>query len=173
MSIQERLQELIDDLKLSQSDLARNIDTDRTVVSRWFTGSNPPSKGSIRKICKSTGCNYEWLLSGQGPMMGVGESIAGEKSFGRKPFLTEKAFSRSAPLTEDEVIFYGGLDGIFSTITEWLEEDRGTDSLTVLNFILELHERFPSLRAWIKKKGGSTELAEEFVAEKRDKASNA
>lgn len=180
--IHERLQKLIDHLEWNQAQLAKAVVTSPSTVSRWFRGEMPPSKNSIRRIANATGANPEWIEFGAGPML-IEAKATGEATsnlipecyeFGRKPFLTEKAFARDTPLSEEEITFYGGLDGVFATITEWLEEEKGADGMTALSFIMELQERFPDLREWVRKKRGSASQSEnENAPEKRDQSAAA
>jgi len=165
--ISERLQQLIERLGWSQERLANEIVTSPSTVSRWLSGKMPPSKTSLRRIAGATGVNQEWLLTGQGQMLvppagnraEPGPKLLEESAgSGRKPFLTARAFACTAQLTEDEDTFYGGLDGLFASITEWLEEERGADGLTALNFIMEFQERFPAMREWVKRKKARPDL---------------
>lgn len=147
-------------------------------LKKYMEGGEP-TRPKLIALAESTGVSINWLLTGEGEMeisapihstnekgmSGIVDALEKAESerdkFGRQPFLTAKAFARSSPITEDEETFYGGLDGIFSTITEWLEEESGADGLTALNFIIELQERFPSMREWIKekKRSGGNHLA--------------
>jgi len=68
-----------------------------------------------------------------------------------KASLRTKAYDKQRILTDDEAAFYGGLDGIFSTITQWLEDEYKPSGVVALEFIFDLQEKFPDLRSWIKK----------------------
>lgn len=71
--IQERLQQLIDSLGWNQDRLAREMVTNPSTVSRWFSGS-PISKTSIKRLSAVTGASVEWIETGRGPM----KTAAGE-----------------------------------------------------------------------------------------------
>ncbi len=68
-----------------------------------------------------------------------------------KASLATKAFDKHRILTDDEAAFYGGLEGIFSAITQWLEDEYKPSGVVALEFIFDLQEKFPDLRSWIKK----------------------
>lgn len=57
----------MDDLGVSQSDLARSMDTAQSTVHRWLNGSMPRGK-TLRELCETLRTHKEWLLEGTGPM---------------------------------------------------------------------------------------------------------
>lgn len=42
-------------LKLSQSELARRVGVDKSVISRWVNGVSVPTQGSLEKLCSAVG----------------------------------------------------------------------------------------------------------------------
>lgn len=63
-----RLQQLIAKSGKDQKDIAKDLKVYESQLSKWATGSTPPRKKTIAKIAKYFGCNYEWLVTGEGPM---------------------------------------------------------------------------------------------------------
>ena len=59
---------------------------------------------------------------------------------------------------EDREKFIQDMNGLFSIIMRWQEEEHGADSLTSMQFIQLFHERIPELGEWIKKQKGSASL---------------
>lgn len=56
---------------------------------------------------------------------------------------------------EDREKFIQDMNGLFSIIMRWQEEENGADPLTSMQFIQLFHERIPELGEWIKKQKGS------------------
>lgn len=56
---------------------------------------------------------------------------------------------------EDREKFTQDMNGLFSIIMRWQEEENGADPLTSMQFIQLFHERIPELGEWIKKRKGS------------------
>ena len=55
----------------------------------------------------------------------------------------------------DREKFTQDMNGLFSIIMQWQEEENGADPLTSMQFIQLFHERIPELGEWIKKRKGS------------------
>ncbi|MHB1185065.1 MAG: helix-turn-helix domain-containing protein [Desulfobulbia bacterium] len=68
----QRIKQLVEVLGIGQNGLAEAIDANRSVVSRWIQGHSIPTKTSLLRIAKATGCNSDWLLTGEGPIK-IGE----------------------------------------------------------------------------------------------------
>lgn len=63
-----RLKELLEALNLSQSDLAKKVETTPSTLSWIMNGRRPIAKGMAARIASATGCGEEWLLTGDGEM---------------------------------------------------------------------------------------------------------
>lgn len=64
----ERLRVVLHDKRLTQKKLSDLTQIDQRTISRWKHIDNPPSEGSVLKICHVTGCSFDWLMHGQGEM---------------------------------------------------------------------------------------------------------
>lgn len=64
----ERLLQIVNLIGWTQEKLAREIHSSRQTINRWLTGKVPPTRNSLSRIADATGCNLEWLLTGQGEM---------------------------------------------------------------------------------------------------------
>lgn len=62
---------------------------------------------------------------------------------------------RDEPPDLDREKFEQDLDGLFSIIRRWQEEENGADPFTSMQFIQLFHERIPELGEWIKKQKGN------------------
>lgn len=67
--IVDRLNHIMKAIGMDQAALSRAIGADRSMVSRWVRGHVAPSVRSQRLVANATGCNFEWLNKGEGPMM--------------------------------------------------------------------------------------------------------
>ncbi|KJR97186.1 MAG: hypothetical protein VR65_24870 [Desulfobulbaceae bacterium BRH_c16a] len=86
----ERLQIIIAQKNIKKKDLAVLIGVDQRSLSRWR--KSPPSVENMLKIAEATGCAYDWLSKGEGPMFKYqpppgGQIILDQKS--AKPKVTE------------------------------------------------------------------------------------
>jgi len=68
MGIGERLQLALDDLHLNQTNAAKRIGVDRSIIGKYITGGQKPSKLFLIAIKAELGINPDWLLTGDGDM---------------------------------------------------------------------------------------------------------
>lgn len=61
-SIAKRLQLLIDNLGITQKELAEKANITEAAVSRYIQGSRIPNAGTIISICRATNVSPNWLL---------------------------------------------------------------------------------------------------------------
>lgn len=71
--ITERLLQIVNLIGWTQEKLAREIHSSRQTINRWLTGKVPPTRNSLSRVADATGCNLEWLLTGQGEMFELPE----------------------------------------------------------------------------------------------------
>lgn len=57
-----RLKDTLEDLGMSQSELARRIIASRFTVSRWVNAASAPCSDDLYKICEVLGVSADWLL---------------------------------------------------------------------------------------------------------------
>lgn len=57
-----RIRELRQKKQLSQEELARLLDVDRSSVARWETGVNLPRAGKLMMLAKIFGCTLDELM---------------------------------------------------------------------------------------------------------------
>lgn len=60
-----RLQSLIDDAKITQTEFARRVMVTHPTVSRWMRGVLP-RRTAVDEICRAFGVSKAWLLNGEG-----------------------------------------------------------------------------------------------------------
>lgn len=157
--IPERLQQVLNHKGWSQSQLATEIHTHAATVNRWLRGKIPPSGKALTRVADATGCNLEWLLTGQGEMFPATEP-KGEAPW--YPYATRKE-EIEAEVEEREM-------------DEWLEEKERekeiaellTRASTVLNFQFKHHTRCysDSLAATINALYRAVRLEEKFIPKK-------
>lgn len=63
--ISQRLNELLTELKMSQSEFGRRLGVTRVAVSMWCRGAQIPSEANLREICRQFNVDYNWLTSGR------------------------------------------------------------------------------------------------------------
>lgn len=61
----QRIAHRMAELGLTQSDIARRLDTNQSTVSRWLRGSIP-NRRILSDLCVVLACNPEWLAFGTG-----------------------------------------------------------------------------------------------------------
>ena len=89
MLLHERLQQKLDETRVTQADIARATGVSTAAVSKWFSGDNTPKAGSLKVIADLLGVTDEWLLTGKEP---------------KKNHLARvKVWDDGSPLDDDEV----------------------------------------------------------------------
>src|SRR4051812_38741054 len=69
MSPQSRIRLARRHARLSQMQLAAAVHVQRSAVSHWeSTQAKTPSASHLREIAVATGVQFEWLVTGRGPM---------------------------------------------------------------------------------------------------------
>ena len=66
--MKDRIQAILDALKLRQKDMAERLGVGNNVVNKWVKGNSEPSKGVRGNICATFGVRREWLETGDGEM---------------------------------------------------------------------------------------------------------
>lgn len=69
--MQERLNQLITELKINKSKFAAELGVSTAFVSQICSGARVPSDRTISDICRVFEVSEEWLRTGSGPMMAV------------------------------------------------------------------------------------------------------
>jgi transcriptional regulator with XRE-family HTH domain len=72
----ERLRQLLDDRRMSQADLARELAVGVATVSEWFTRGRVPNGDVMLRLPHVLRVNGHWLLTGEGPREMDGEAAA-------------------------------------------------------------------------------------------------
>ncbi|MHB1016190.1 MAG: helix-turn-helix domain-containing protein [Desulfurivibrionaceae bacterium] len=67
MMISERLHMVLRVIGWNQSKLAKRTNSSKVQVSRWMNGKATPTENSLRRISEATGCEFDWLVTGEGP----------------------------------------------------------------------------------------------------------
>lgn len=62
MSFSETLKDLMEDGRVSQQELAKNIGYSQRAVSRWVNGQSEPTESAIRKCALYFGVSSDYLL---------------------------------------------------------------------------------------------------------------
>ena len=69
MALHNRLAISLDDAGMKAADLARSTKLSRATISDWLSGKTQRVQAThLLIVSKALGVNYEWLLTGQGPM---------------------------------------------------------------------------------------------------------
>lgn len=63
--ISQRLNALLTELKMSQSEFGRQLGVTRVAVSFWCNGTQMPSEANLREICRRFNVDYNWLTTGR------------------------------------------------------------------------------------------------------------
>lgn len=58
----ERLKELMVEMNLNQSQLAKELNIDQSVIGRWLTNSRKPTVDSLIKLALYFKCTTDYLL---------------------------------------------------------------------------------------------------------------
>lgn len=66
--MKNRIKELRDTLKISQTSFAEKISLSRSALCKIESGENNPSPQTIKLICREFGVDYMWLTTGEGEM---------------------------------------------------------------------------------------------------------
>lgn len=67
-SFKDRLKEAMNNANISQSELARAIDCNRSVINLYLSGRNEPKDKKLSRLSKVLNVNPEWLLGYDVPM---------------------------------------------------------------------------------------------------------
>ena len=62
----KRLKLIREERELSQEALAKLVDTSKSVISGYESGTNDPRQSMVVKLCKVLRISIEWLLTGEG-----------------------------------------------------------------------------------------------------------
>ena len=63
----ERLRQRLEELRMTQTDLARELGIGVATVSEWFTRGRVPNGDVMLRLPRVLGVNGHWLLTGEGP----------------------------------------------------------------------------------------------------------
>ncbi|MDR1839287.1 MAG: helix-turn-helix domain-containing protein [Treponema sp.] len=103
MSIGDRFKEIRENLRFNQSELARSIDANPSIISDIERGEKEPSKKIISALIINYKINSNWLLTGEGNMF-IKSSEAGIISTGQQvPLLRQKVSCGVGQHWEDEI----------------------------------------------------------------------
>lgn len=64
-------------LKVSQSELARRVGVDKSVISRWINGASVPTSANIERFCAAVGITMPRFFGPLPPRQGRRTSAAG------------------------------------------------------------------------------------------------
>jgi len=102
MSIGDRFKEIRENLRFNQSELARSIDANPSIISDIERGEKEPSKKIISSLIINYKINSNWLLTGEGDMF-IKSPEAGIVSTGHQvPLLRQKVSCGPGQHWEDE-----------------------------------------------------------------------
>ncbi len=62
MSFHLRLQNKLNELNISQAELAKQIGKNKSSVSQYLSGKNKPNANTLDRICEVLNCDKEYLL---------------------------------------------------------------------------------------------------------------
>lgn len=104
-TVNERFGLLIKELKISQIEVAKTLETTQTTVNRWLNGHVSIRKSNAKSIAQAFNVNYDWLIEGRGEMFNEGGIKLERKVNGWK----DEAFVKMEQLlaqSREEVAFY-------------------------------------------------------------------
>jgi SOS-response transcriptional repressor LexA len=83
MSLGQRLQQLLQEMGLTQTALAKELETSNVVVNRYINNRTNPDYNFLHKLALNYKVNINWLLTGQGAMFGEEQvkMVAGKEYF--------------------------------------------------------------------------------------------
>lgn len=65
----KRIRQIRTEFDLSQAEFGKKIGISDAAVSKLESGKNTPSETTIKAICSEFGIQYQWLKTGEGPMI--------------------------------------------------------------------------------------------------------
>lgn len=68
----ERLQLILDEMRIKPAEFARLVGVSRASVSYWLKGTTKPSPENVFSIADQTGYSPRWIATGEGPQKGDG-----------------------------------------------------------------------------------------------------
>lgn len=77
MSIKDRIRSKLDELGMTQADLADRVGVSRATITFWLRGDHGLKADNLMKLATALGCSPSWLQTGKGP---DGASKAGAPS---------------------------------------------------------------------------------------------
>lgn len=144
-SFWERLQRVMFEKKINQTELSDLVGIDNGTISRWKRRSTAPKNSSIKKISEKLGCSFDWLKTGE-------EESSEQQGQGSSKVIDNSVQSHIGFIGErEQQRFNQDMDGLFSIIKRWQSEENGQDSLTSMRFLQLFHERIPEFGEWLKK----------------------
>ena len=123
----ERLKELRKTLGITQQEFANKINTSRSNVAGYETGTRVPSNAIICLICKEFRVNEEWLRTGNGDMFQAVTDPVTE-------YISELLIDVDHPL---KPVIYS----IMKTYSELNEKNKAVFNLILNEFIENLNNR--------------------------------
>ena len=87
MEFKERLRKAMDDIKIDQPTLGKNVGVSVTTVQYWLTGRNKPNRNRIQTIASILGVSASWLEFGTEPSTPVEKTITESE---KEPFPVDK-----------------------------------------------------------------------------------
>lgn len=71
MSFQERLKQALDESRMTQAELGRQVGRERGTVNSWLAGKiQMPLGDTMSRLARVLGVRLQWLAEGRGPMRG-------------------------------------------------------------------------------------------------------
>ena len=108
-NFQSRLKSILEIKGISQSDLAKLMNTQRSTVSQWISGRNTASAIASLEIAKKLDINLLWLLGEDVPLSNYSSSVNNKAC-------DNKIINRIAQLhEEDKKRVQGYIDGLVSS----------------------------------------------------------
>lgn len=96
-SFGERIALLMQELNLSQNDLAQELNLTPAAIHKIRTNKAKPSAGTIMTLVKKFNVNADWFLFGEGEIFQTENTI-------KETFHYEKAPRESSPIPSDELV---------------------------------------------------------------------
>ena len=166
--VSERLQQLIDEKKMSPATFSKLIEKHQSQLSRWLKGDPEPSRSTCVEIAEKTSCSFEWLYSGVGTITQHAgrdthqaggdiktKTISGVEYDRPGDQTSERAGETPpwAPYSSED--FYYRCFASFQVIFDWIAHKNGTDARAIESFknkhiMKELMDN-PDFRLWLYK----------------------
>ncbi|OLU22974.1 Repressor protein CI [Pseudomonas sp. PA15(2017)] len=66
MEFKDRFRARLDELAISQTDLAKRVGVSKSTITFWLNGTNKMKAENLMALAKALGCSARWLATGEG-----------------------------------------------------------------------------------------------------------